>query len=58
MARRLLINFKAPPERPTTIREDNQSAIAIAKNPISHARTKHMDVKFHFVREAVSDEYI
>jgi len=41
--RRLLTDFKAPPERPTTIREDNQSAIAIAKNPISHAKTKHTD---------------
>ena len=30
------------------ITEDNQSAIAIAKNPVSHARTKHIDVKFHF----------
>jgi len=38
-----------------TIKEDNQSAIAIAKNPVSHARTKHIDVKFHFVREALSD---
>ena len=56
--RRLLTDFKAPPERPTTIREDNQSAIAIATNPISQARTKHVDVKFHFVREAVSDKYI
>jgi len=46
--RRLLTGFKAPPERPTTIREDNQSAIAIAKNPVSHARTKHIDDKISF----------
>ena len=50
---RLLTDIKAPSHRPTTIREDNQIAIAIAKNPISHARTKHIDVKFHFVNEAL-----
>jgi len=56
--RRLLIDFKALPERPTTIREDYQGDIVIAKNPIPHARTSNIDVKFHFVREALSDEYI
>ena len=43
---------------PTTIREDNQGAIAIAKNPIGHKRTKHIDIKHHFIREAVHDETI
>ena len=38
---------------PTVIHEDNQSAIAIAKNPQFHSRTKHMDIKYHFVRELV-----
>jgi len=41
--------------RSTVIREDNQSAIAIAKNSVFHARTKHIDVKIHFVKEALSD---
>ena len=31
--------------------EDNQGAIALAENPISSARSKHIDVRFHFVRE-------
>lgn len=31
--------------------EDNQSAIAIARNPTGHARTKHIDIRYHFVRE-------
>ena len=54
--RRLLLDIEAEPEKkPTIIREDNLSAIAIAKNPITHARTKHIDVKFHFVREALSN---
>ncbi|KAG7563872.1 Integrase catalytic core [Arabidopsis suecica] len=31
---------------------DNKSAIAIGKNPVQHRRTKHIDIKYHFVREA------
>ena len=53
--RRLLSDIKATPKTPTIIREDNQGAIAIVKNPISHARTKHIDIKFHYVREAIHD---
>ena len=33
--------------------EDNQGAIAIAKKNIAHARTKHIDIRYHFVREVV-----
>ena len=35
------------------IMEDNQGAIALAHNPEYHARTKHIDVQYHFVRECV-----
>ena len=31
---------------------DNKSAIAIAKNPVSHERSKHISIKYHFIREA------
>ncbi|CAM9233072.1 unnamed protein product [Pylaiella littoralis] len=33
---------------------DNEGAINLASNPLSSARTKHIDVRFHFVRELVS----
>ena len=36
---------------PTTLLIDNQSAIAIAKNPVYHAHTKHIAVRHHFLRE-------
>ena len=33
---------------------DNEGAINLATNPFSSARTKHIDVRFHFIRELVS----
>ncbi|WVZ71064.1 hypothetical protein U9M48_019690, partial [Paspalum notatum var. saurae] len=30
---------------------DSTSAISVAKNPVLHSRTKHIDVRFHFVRD-------
>ena len=32
---------------------DNTSAIAITENPVQHSRTKHIDIKYHFIREHV-----
>jgi len=32
---------------------DNKSAIALSKNPVHHDRSKHIDVKFHFIRDCV-----
>lgn len=32
---------------------DNKSAIALASNPIFHARTKHVEIDYHFIREKV-----
>jgi len=31
----------------------HQSAINLAKNPISHERSKHIETKFHFLKEQV-----
>ena len=33
---------------------DNQSAIALADNPENHARSKHIDVQFHYVRQLLA----
>ena len=32
---------------------DNKSAIALAKNPVLHDRSKHIDTKFHYIRDYV-----
>ena len=34
---------------------DNTSAINISKNPINHSRTKHRDIKHHFIRDHVQN---
>jgi hypothetical protein len=43
---------------PTDLFSDNQGAIALAKNPVSHSRAKHIDLRHHFVREAIQDKII
>ena len=40
---------------PITIYEDNQGCIALSKNPVNHSRNKHIDVKYHYIREKVED---
>ena len=39
---------------PTTLHSDNQGAIALARTGAYHARTKHIDVRYHFIRETVA----
>jgi hypothetical protein len=38
---------------PITLHGDNQGAISLAKNPTHHAKTKHVDVQIHFIRDHV-----
>jgi hypothetical protein len=51
--RNLLRELKFPQHEATEIRVDNKSAIELAKNPVHHERSKHIDVRFHFIREQV-----
>ncbi|KAJ5472307.1 Reverse transcriptaseRNA-dependent DNA polymerase [Penicillium desertorum] len=44
--------------KPVTIHADNTSAIALAKNPEYHARTKHIAVRYHFLRQEVEAKSI
>ena len=46
------------PSLPITILEDNQSCMALAANPIHHARIKHIDIKYHFIRDHIDKEDI
>ena len=33
---------------------DNESAVKIANNPVQHSRTKHIDIRHHFLRDHVA----
>ena len=37
---------------------DNKSAIALAKNPVFHGRSKHIHKRYHFIRECVENDQI
>ena len=56
--RQLLANLNVNFDEPVTIYEDNQSAICISKNPQFHGRSKHIDIKYHFVRDQVEKKTI
>ena len=44
--------------RPTTIYQDNQACISMAKNPTNHQRRKHIDIRYHFINEAIENKQI
>jgi hypothetical protein len=39
----------------TVIQVDNKSAIELAKNSVNHERSKHIEVRFHFIRDHVKE---
>ena len=43
---------------PTVIHEDNMGAIFIATNHVLGPRTKHIDVRYHFVKDAIEDGHV
>lgn len=53
--RRLLEDFGVNMSSGTEVFGDNQGSIALSKNPVHHKRTKHIDIRYHFIREAVED---
>ena len=52
-------NHPSPPSMPATmILVDNQSAISLVQNPRFHRRTKHIELKYHYVREIYQSRLI
>ena len=44
--------------QPTTLLSDSQGSIALAENPDQHARTKHIDIQYHFIRQHLAQKTI
>eukprot|EP00253_Pinus_taeda_P024742 PITA_24742 len=53
--RRMLRDLCHDQEGATTIFCDNTSAIALSKNFVFHKRTKHIDAKYHFIKELINN---
>ena len=51
--RRLLGELTSAEAHPPALMVNNQPTIALAKNPVLHDRSKHINVKFHFLRDCV-----
>ena len=43
---------------PVLVLEDNQGALAMAYNPVHFAKTKHIHIRHHFIREKVANNDI
>jgi hypothetical protein len=43
---------------PITLRGDNEGSIALAKNPEFHKRSKHIDNRYHYIRQLLADNLI
>ena len=56
--RSMLTELGFKPKEASKIWLDNQSALAVAKNPELHSRTKHIDIRHHFIRDCVENDVI
>ena len=56
--RQVLAEIGYEQKESTRVRCDNQIAIGLAENPIQHKRTKHIDIKYHYVREIVANKEV
>ncbi|GKV20502.1 hypothetical protein SLEP1_g30621 [Rubroshorea leprosula] len=56
--RNLLKELHVTQEGPTEIYVDKKSSIALAKNPQFHERSKHIDTRYHYVRQCVEDKVV
>ena len=43
---------------PITLYCDNQAAISISENDVHHHRTKHIDIRHHYIRNEIKNKFI
>ena len=54
----LTIDLGVSNGEPVIIHEDNQGTIALANNPVQRQRSKHIDIRYHFIRQNVKDDKV
>ena len=45
-------------QEPTDIYGDNNASIEFAKNPCAHHKSKHLDIRLHFIRQKIEEEVV
>nr|KAJ0194783.1 hypothetical protein LSAT_V11C700360190 [Lactuca sativa] len=53
--RRLLSEITGKNIPPVELKVDNKSTLDLMKNPVFHGRSKHIDIRFHFIRECIEN---
>lgn len=56
--RSFLQELQHPVDQATIIWNDNTGAIALSQDPVHHGRTKHIEIKQHFIRNLIQDRVI
>lgn len=56
--RRILKSLNQEQYSPTLVYCDNVSTIKLSRNPVMHGRSKHIDIRFHFLRDLVKSEVL
>jgi hypothetical protein len=53
-----LANLKVTYTNPIPLHCDHTSAISLSKNPVLHSKSKHIPIKYHFLRERVTNRIV
>jgi hypothetical protein len=53
-----LTDLKVTYNDPISLHCDNTSAISVSKNPVLHSKTNHIPIKYHFLKEKVTNRVV
>ena len=56
--RQFLSSLGIKTKEPTVIFNDNQSSQLLVRNPAYHSRTKHIDIRHHFIRNCIEEKVV
>jgi hypothetical protein len=55
---RLLVELLGRETEVVELKVDNKSALALARNPVYHERSKHINLRYHFIRNCLVDRTV
>lgn len=55
---RLLAEVLGTEPEMAILKVDNKSAISVCKNPVFHDRSKHIDTRYHFIRQCIEEKKV